>query len=324
MAGEILVVADQTDGTVKRPSLEAMTAGATLAAAHGCGTLAVVAGPGAADAAAALGTHGAAAVVTLDVDTADRAAWAEAVAGVVSERKPAAVILAHTAVGKELGPRLAGLLEAPLASDCIALEAEGGALIARRPVFAGKALVSVTGTGEVLIATVRPNAFAAKENAAAGTVEAGTVAPATRGLGAVLKEILASAEKKIELTEAGIVVSGGRGLKGPEHFGMIEDLASALGAAVGASRAVVDAGWRPHSEQVGQTGKTVSPQLYIAVAISGAIQHLAGMRTSKYIVAINKDAEAPIFKLADYGIVGDAFEVVPRLTEAVIALKAQG
>jgi electron transfer flavoprotein alpha subunit len=323
LSAEILVVAEQSDGTVKGPSLQAMTAATRLAAQHGGGAAAIVAGAGAADAAAALGKHGAASVVTLDLDTTDNNAWATAVAGVVRERAPAAVVLAHTTRGKDLGPRLAGLLGAPMATDCVELSSEGGAIVARRPVYAGKALVNVSASGETLIATLRPNAVSAEEAPADGAVVAGTAAAPEAGLGAVLQEVLEAAAKKIELTEAGIIVSGGRGLKGPEHFGMIEELAGELGAAVGASRAVVDAGWRPHADQVGQTGKTVSPQLYIAVAISGAIQHLAGMRTSKYIVAINKDPEAPIFKLADYGIVGDAFEVVPRLTEAVKALKQQ-
>jgi electron transfer flavoprotein alpha subunit len=246
------------------------------------------------------------------------------VAGLAASVRPAAVILGHTVRGKDLGPRIAALLDAPMISDCVAFGADGGAIVARRPIYAGKALVNVSGRGELLVATLRPNAVMAEEGPAEGAVECAPVAAPDKGLGAVLKEVLAAATRKIDLSEAGIIVSGGRGLKGPENFAMIEELAQELGAAVGASRAVVDAGWRPHADQVGQTGKTVSPQLYIAVAISGAIQHLAGMRTSKYIVAINKDPEAPIFKVADYGIVGDAFEVVPRLTQAVRALKAQG
>jgi electron transfer flavoprotein alpha subunit len=324
VSAEILVVAEQSDGAVKGPSLQAMSAATQLAQQHGGKAAAVVAGAGAADAADALAKHGAEAIVTLDLDTSDANAWATAVAAVVRERSPAAVVLAHTARGKDLGPRLAGLLDAPMATDCVELSSADGVIIARRPVYAGKALVNVSATGETLVASLRPNAVAAVEAPGAGAVQAGTAVAPEQGLGAVLKEVLAAAAKKIELTEAGIIVSGGRGLKGPENFAMIEELAGELGAAVGASRAVVDAGWRPHADQVGQTGKTVSPQLYIAVAISGAIQHLAGMRTSKYIVAINKDPEAPIFKLADYGIVGDAFEVVPRLTEAVRALKSQG
>ncbi len=324
MAGEILVLVEQMRGALKSTALQAMTAGAQLAAAHGTTAVAVVAGEGAEQTSAALGEHGAARVIALDADTTDRTAWAAAVAGVARKLSPAAVLLAHTTLGKDLGPRIAALLDAPMASDCVAVRSEGGAIVARRPVFAGKALVHVSGANGLLVVSIRPNALSAQKSPAAGSLEREAATPPSTGLGDVLKEVIASAQKKIELTEAAIIVSGGRGLKGPENFAMIEELAGALGAAVGASRAVVDAGWRPHGEQVGQTGKTVAPQLYIAVAISGAIQHLAGMRTAKYIVAINKDPEAPIFKVADYGIVGDAFEIVPRLTAAVKALKAQG
>ncbi len=322
MAGEVLVVAEQTGGAVKRASLEAMTLGARVAGELGSGVAALVAGEGAEAAAGPLGAHGAAQVVTVAVDTADPNAWAHAVAEVATSRGATLVLLAHTARGKDLGPRIAGLLQAGMASDCVDLSVDGGRVVAKRPIYAGKALVTVTGAGESLVASVRPNAMRPEEAAAAGEVVTAQAAAPAQGLGAVLLEIMAAAHKKLELTEADVIVSGGRGLKGPEHFDMIEALAKELGAAVGASRAVVDAGWRPHSDQVGQTGKTVSPQLYFAIAISGAIQHLAGMRTSKYIVAINKDPEAPIFKLADYGIVGDAFEVVPALTEAVKKLKA--
>jgi electron transfer flavoprotein alpha subunit len=320
---DILVLAEQSSGTVKSASLQAMTAGRTLAAALGGAAFAVVAGPGADAAAAALARHGASRVHTLDVDPADATAWAAAIAGVAADARPAAVLLAHSVRGKDIGPRVAALLDAPMASDCTEFSVDGGVIVARRPVYAGKALVNVSGKGELIVASLRPNAVMAAEDSAEGAIESAAVTAPDKGLGAVLKEVMAAASEKIDLSEAGIIVSGGRGLKGPEHFAMIEALAQELGAAVGASRAVVDAGWRPHADQVGQTGKTVAPQLYIAVAISGAIQHLAGMRTSKYIVAINKDPEAPIFKVADYGIVGDAFEVVPRLTEAVRTLKVE-
>ncbi|MGQ0551614.1 MAG: electron transfer flavoprotein subunit alpha/FixB family protein [Planctomycetota bacterium] len=325
MAGEILVVAEHAQGKLREASKQAMTVAARLAAQRGVAAVGLIGGPGSAEAAAALGRFGAARVVTLDAVPAEPAAWAGALAEVIRPLAPAAVLLAHTLRGKDLGPRLAALLDAPIASDCISVTEEGGVLLGRRPVYAGKALVTVASNSKIFVVTLRPNAVTAEERPAAALMQPSSVtaAPAPT-LGAVLKEVLAAAQRKLELTEASIVVSGGRGLKGPENFAMIEELAAALGAAVGASRAVVDAGWRPHGDQVGQTGKTVSPQLYIAVAISGAIQHLAGMRTSRFIVAINKDPEAPIFKVADYGIVGDAFEIVPKLTAAVQALKAAG
>jgi len=231
--------------------------------------------------------------------------------------KPAAVLFAASAMGKDLAPRVAARLGVGLATDCVALSAEGARLTATRPVFAAKAVQTVRFPRSPALLTLRPKAFASVEGSGSATVTLLPVAVDAAAAKAKVTGVAAAGGGKVDLTEAEIIVSGGRGLKGPEHFAMIEDLAAALGGVVGASRAVVDAGWRPHGDQVGQTGKTVSPKLYVAVGISGAIQHLAGMTSSRCIVAINKDAEAPIFKVADYGIVGDAFEVVPALTEAV-------
>jgi electron transfer flavoprotein alpha subunit len=217
-------------------------------------------------------------------------------------------------MGKDLAPRVSGRLGAALAADCTALRFENGEIVATRPVYAGKALVDVKVTTPVRLFSLRPNVFtAAPGDGAPPTVE--TVAPvlSDADFASRVTSVKVS-EGRPDVTEAGIIVSGGRGLKAAEHFSLVEALADVLGAAVGASRAVVDAGWRPHDEQVGQTGKTVSPSLYIACGISGAVQHLAGMSSSKYIVAINKDKDAPIFQIADYGIAGDVFEVLPALT----------
>jgi electron transfer flavoprotein alpha subunit len=220
-------------------------------------------------------------------------------------------------MGKDLAPRVAVRLDAGLASDCTALNVEAGEIVATRPVYAGKALTQLKVNSASKVFTLRPNVFAAGESSGAvAPVERMSVDLTEQDLSCVAKEIKQSSAR-LDVSEADIIVTGGRGLKGPEHFAMIEQLAEALGAAVGASRAVVDAGWRPHDEQVGQTGKTVSPSLYVAVAVSGAIQHLAGMSSSKYIVAINKDKDAPIFQVANYGVVGDAFEIIPALTAEV-------
>jgi electron transfer flavoprotein alpha subunit len=229
-----------------------------------------------------------------------------------------AVLLAASAAGRDLAPRVAVQLDVPLASDAIDLGAEGNAVIATRPVYAGKALLTVKVIARPAVVSLRPGVFTPVERPRAGALETSGLASADAGR-VVVREIKAAPEGALDVAEAPIIVSGGRGLKEPANFSLLEELARAFGgkAAVGASRAVVDAGWRPHADQVGQTGKTVSPTLYIAVGISGAIQHLAGMRTSKVIVAINRDKDAPIFKVADYGIVGDLFEVVPKLTEEI-------
>jgi electron transfer flavoprotein alpha subunit len=228
-----------------------------------------------------------------------------------------AVVFVASATGKDLAPRVAAKLGVALAADLTELAAEGGAIVATRPVYAGKALLKVKVAAQPAVLSVRPNVFTPLERTKAGAAE--TVAVAVPPSRVVVREIKAAPAGTLDVAEAQVIISGGRGLKEPANFKVLEELARAFGgrAAVGASRAVVDAGWRAHADQVGQTGKTVSPSLYIAVGISGAIQHLAGMRTSKVIVAINKDKDAPIFKVADYGVVGDLFEIVPRLTEEI-------
>ena len=269
------------------------------------------------------GKYGAAKLFTAGGDAFqlyDSEAYATALKRFCEQQKPDLLLVGATALGKDLGPRLAAKLDCACLSDCVRLKYEGGWEI-RRPIFAGKCFLDVCPRTDLAVVGIRPNAFTLNEVGGEATGE--TFHP---GLGdlparAVVKEILAGAGEKIELTEAEIIVSGGRGIKGPENYQLIEGLADVLGAAAGASRAVVDAGWVDYSNQVGQTGKTVSPNLYIACGISGAIQHLAGMSSSKCIVAINKDANAPIFKVADYGIVADLFDVVPVLQEEVKALR---
>jgi electron transfer flavoprotein alpha subunit len=313
----ILVWVEEHHGNVKRASLEALGA----ARAAGETVVAVLCGRGAASAAPNAAGASKAVLVT-GAETYSPDALAATLAGLVREHGAAAFLASATSTGRDLAPRVAAHLDATLFSDCTALSREGDSFRVTRPWLAGKVIARQACKAPVLCATLRRNLF--EPATAEGTVEVTETQVAGGGL-AQLVEVAEKAEGNLDVAEAPIVVSGGRGLKGPEHFNLVEDLAAAFGnAAVGASRAVVDAGWRPHSEQVGQTGKTVSPQIYVAVGISGAIQHLAGMRTSKVIVAINKDADAPIFKLADYGIVGDAFEVLPALTEQIKKIRAEG
>lgn len=242
-------------------------------------------------------------------------AYSKVIAETAKQRGADIIILSATAMGKDASPRVAAKLEAGLASDITELKNDGGNLIATRPVYAGKTYIDVKLNSTAKVYSLRPNVFKAElTDDVAPEVEDVIIDLNDTDFSSVVKETKVS-EEKIDVSEANIIVSGGRGLKAPEHYHLVEDLAKVLGAAVGASRAVVDAGWRPHSEQVGQTGKTVSPNLYIACGISGAIQHLAGMSSSKCIVAINKDKDAPIFQIADYGIVGDVFEILPALTE---------
>jgi electron transfer flavoprotein alpha subunit len=317
----ILTFAEQRDGKLRRASLEAVSEARRLAGALGGKVASVLVGSGVEALAAELGSYGADTVhVFEDAALAAYATepYARALAGLIAEARPGAVLLPFTAMGKDLAPRVAAKVGAGLVSDCVGLAARDGRLEARRPMYAGKAYAVVRWEGEPQMATLRPNVFAVAQPDASRKPEVvkGSVDTTAR---ARVTAVHASGEAKLELTEAQTIVSGGRGLKGPEHFHLIQELGDAFGAAVGASRAVVDAGWVDHQMQVGQTGKTVSPTLYIACGISGAIQHLAGMSSSKFIVAINKDADAPIFKVANYGILGDVFEVVPRLTAAAKA-----
>jgi electron transfer flavoprotein alpha subunit len=234
----------------------------------------------------------------------------------------AVVLLSASAQGKDLAPRVAAKLNAPLLSDCLTVRLTDTAVTVTHPTYTGKLIATLKAAPAPVVVSVRPNAFVPAVNARALAAE--TIAPATDPAASRVRvtEVVATGGAKLDLGEAPVIISGGRGLKEAANFKLVEDLADAFGnAAVGATRAVTDDGWRPHADQIGQTGRLVSPDLYVAVGISGAIQHLAGMRTSKTIVAINKDAEAPIFKVADYGIVGDALEIVPVLTAAVRAAR---
>jgi electron transfer flavoprotein alpha subunit len=321
----ILAVTEQRDGALRKVSQEAVWAARQLADRLGGTVDALVLGaPGMDVASADLGAAGADRVLVA-ADASFLRYAPEGYAATVAERAKAggyvAIIVPATATGKDLAPRIAARLDVPLASDVTALGVDGGKVTASRPVYAGKAIQRVVFEGDQGVVSLRPNTYVVGAARKAGAVE--QVPAASAPTRVTVREVKASEQGALDVAEAEVVVAGGRGLKGPEHFHLVEELAKAFGnAAVGASRAVVDAGWRPHAEQVGQTGKTVSPTLYVALGISGAIQHLAGMRTAKVIVAINKDKDAPIFKAADYGIVGDLFEIVPKLTEGVRKAKA--
>ena len=319
---KILAFAEQRDGVIKKSSLEAAQAAAGLASKAGGTCTGLVVGSGVAAQASELGAYGLGRVIAVDQPDLARhsnTAVAKVIAEIAQREGADVVVLSASQTGKDLAPRVAVKLGAGLAADCVALALDGASIVCTRPVFAGKALVDVTVEAPVKVLTLRPNVFTATPGQGTATVETATVQLGAGDFGAVVTETKVASGRP-DVTEADIIVSGGRGLKAPEHFRMIEELADALGAAVGASRAVVDAGWRPHDEQVGQTGKTVAPTLYVACGISGAVQHLAGMSSSKYIVAINKDKDAPIFQVADYGIVGDVFEILPELTARIRAM----
>jgi electron transfer flavoprotein alpha subunit len=321
---QILTFAEIRDGRLRRASLEVVSEARRLAGPLAASVTTVVVGPGAEAVAGELTAQGADRVLVFEgeaVASYATEAYASALATAINDAKPQVVLLPFTAMGKDLAPRVAARVGAGLASDCTALEVKDGRLVARRPMYAGKALASVEWSGEPQMATLRPNVFALGPTDATRPVDVARGA-ATGSARARVTATAATAQGRLPLAEAQIIVSGGRGLKGPENFHLVESLADALGAAVGASRAVVDAGWVDHQLQVGQTGRTVSPLLYVACGISGAIQHLAGMSSSRCIVAINKDPDAPIFKVADYGVQGDLFEILPRLTEAAKAHRA--
>jgi electron transfer flavoprotein alpha subunit len=322
----VLVFAEARGSELRKVALEAVTAGRALADASGGGEVhALLAGPaGIGGQAARLGAYGADKVIV--VESADFARFArESLAATIADRATQgayrAVILGFSSQGRDLGPRIAARLDAPIASDVTEIAVAGDALTVKHPGYANKVIMTLSITGSPVVLSIRPAAFTARETAKAGAVEQGSAVAAT-GATVTVKDVVEGAKGRPDLGEASIIVSGGRGLKAKENFKLVEDLADAFGnAAVGATRAVTDDGWRPHTDQIGQTGRQVSPQLYVAVGISGAIQHLAGMRTSKTIVAINKDKEAPIFKVADYGIVGDVLEVLPALTAAIKAAR---
>lgn len=317
----ILVYLEERNGQIRKPSLEAISAAKELG-----GTIL-----GAVVSADVNATH--AHVTTLGLDTVygvtdarlanySSRATARAIAEIAQQAKADVVLIAATGRGKDLAPRVAVRLSAGYIPDVTTLKSEGGDIVATHPVYAGKAQVAMKVTTPVKIFSTRPNLWkpVRESEVTEPTAHAVQVAFNDADFKERTKELVL-AQGKLDVAEADIIVSGGRGMRGPENWPLIENLAEAFGAATGASRAVVDAGWRPHSEQVGQTGKTVSPTLYVAIGISGAVQHMAGMSSAKTIVAINKDENAPIFSIADYGIVGDAFEVLPAFTEEIRKLK---
>ncbi len=319
MASGVMIFAEQREGKFRKVAYELLNIGRQLADQLGGPLSAVVVGKGVKDLASSLGKYGAEKVYVIDGDPFElysSQGYASAVANAIKQADPAVFLTGASAMGKDLTPRVSAKLGVGMASDCTALEVVDGKLQITRPVYSGKCYIKVELVGTPQIASVRPNTYPVAEEKEGGAeiveVDPGISADEIK---AKVVQVEKAAEGKIELTEAERIVSGGRGMKSKENFKILFDLADVIGAAVGASRAAVDSGYASQDMQVGQTGKVVNPNLYMAFGISGAIQHLAGMRTSKVIVAVNKDPEAPIFQKADYGIVDDLFKVVPIMIE---------
>jgi len=322
----ILTCIETRDKKIKKASLETLSEARRIAAELKTEASAVLLGTGTEGFAAELSGCGASKVYLLDSPALDRYStqdYAAALSGLVKKLSPAAVFFSATALGKDLAPRLAARLGVGLASDCTRISVQDGSLEFTRPIFAGKALLTFRLTSSPPVVSLRPNVFPAVPAAAAGEIikEAVEIPPAAAR--AEVTEVVKESGGEIDVSEADIVISGGRGMKGPENFELLREISALIPrSAVGASRSAVDSGWIGHQHQVGQTGKTISPNLYLAFGISGAIQHVAGMSSSKVIVAVNKDPEAPIFKVADFGVVGDLFQVIPPLKEELKKLRS--
>ncbi|MFH1356540.1 MAG: electron transfer flavoprotein subunit alpha/FixB family protein [bacterium] len=319
--GDILIFVEHENGKVKKATHELLSKATELAGAAGGTVVAAAVGQGLDALTADLAAYGAKKVVLAESDQLagyNTIGYTTALAQIVNEVKPSIILGTASPLGKDLFPRLAARLKAGLAQDCVELKVDGGKLVAKKPIYAGKALVDATYSSAIQMATTRANSFpiaAPQDGATADVVK--TTPDIASLVNPIVEIIKGDGADKADLTEADIIVSGGRGVGSLENFQLMSDIANVLGATVGASRAAVDSGYATHDMQVGQTGKVVNPKLYLAFGISGAIQHLAGMRTSKVIVAVNKDPEAPIFSKADYGIVGDLFKVAPLLTETL-------
>ena len=316
----VLIFIDHTDGHVKKASLEALSYGAKIAEQTGDVAEGIVIGNTTEDL-PSLGKHGVKKIHQVQneaLNSFDAQAYTKVIAQAAEQTGAKTIIFSNNSSGKSIAPRLAVRLKAGLVSGAVALPDTSNGFVVKKNVFSGKAFAHISVKTEIKVIALNVNAFTIVSGE--GQAE---VVPFTATVDASKTKVVSSSKTSgnVSLTEAEVVVSGGRGLKGPENWGIVEELATALGAALACSRPVADAHWRPHNEHVGQTGIAIAPNLYIAIGISGAIQHLAGVNRSKVIVVINKDAEAPFFKAADYGIVGDAFEIVPKFTQAVKKLK---
>lgn len=320
----VLVYVENTAGSFKKSVFEVVSYAKAIADLKGTDLIALSIGNVSPDELASLGNYGASKVLNVaseQLKSFVNKAYATVIAEACKHTGADVVVISNTFSGKGLAPRVAAKLEAGFADGAIGLpEIEGGSFLVKKTAFSGKAFATADLVSDKKVIALNPNAFEVRETGGTASVEDFAPALAANDLDTVIKDVVRATDK-VSLPDAEIVVSAGRGLKGPENWGMIEELAEVLGAATACSKPVSDADWRPHSEHVGQTGITVSPNLYIAIGISGAIQHLAGVSSSKTIVVINKDPEAPFFKVADYGIVGDAFEVVPKLIESIKAHK---